>query len=54
MALLRSALSVTLGEQLVDTVEFVIGDAGERVGQPNLRIDAIQLGGFDQRIGNGG
>ncbi len=44
---LRSALSVTPWHEFVDT-----GDAAERVGQPCLRIDAIELRRFDQRIGN--
>jgi len=30
----------------------VIGDAAKHVGQPGLRIDAIQLGGFDQGVGD--
>jgi len=32
----------------------VVGNAGENVGEPGLRIDAIELGRFDQRIGDGG
>ncbi len=47
-------MSVTPGEQLVDAVDLVVGDAGERVGEPGLRIDAVELGGFDQCIGDGG
>jgi len=31
----------------------VIVDATEDIGQPCLWINAIQLGGFDQRIGDG-
>ncbi len=34
--------------------DFVIGDAAEDIGQPSLGIDAVQLGGLDQRIGDGG
>ncbi len=31
----------------------MVGDAGENIAQPSLRIDTIELGGFDQRVGNG-
>ncbi len=46
-------LSVTPGHQFRKTGDLRIGDAARRVGQPGLRIDAVELGGFDQRIGNG-
>ena len=39
---------------LVDLVDLVIGDATERVGQPSLRINAVQLGRFVRHIGDGG
>ena len=39
--------------EFVDTVNLVIGDAGEDVGEPGLRIDAIELGRLDQAIGDG-
>ena len=42
----------TPGHQFVEPSDLVIGDAAEHVGQPGLRIDAIQLGGFDQGIDN--
>jgi hypothetical protein len=29
----------------------MIGDATENISQPSLRIDAIELGRFDQRVG---
>jgi hypothetical protein len=32
----------------------VVGNGAENIGQPCLRIDAIQFGGFDQRTGDGG
>jgi hypothetical protein len=32
----------------------VIGDAGEDVGEPGLRVDAVELGGADQRVHHGG
>ena len=28
----------------------MIGDAGEHVGEPGLRIDVVELGGLDQRV----
>ena len=52
--LLRSILSVTPRHQFVQPSDFVIGDAAEDIGQPSLGIDAVQLGGLDQRIGDGG
>jgi hypothetical protein len=42
------------GEQLVESSDLVVGDAAQNVGEPGLRIDAIQLGAFDQGIGDGG
>ena len=53
LPLLRCLGSVTPGHQFVEPGDLVIGDAAEHVGQPSLRIDAIQLGGFDQGIDNG-
>src|SRR4051794_5493572 len=32
----------------------MIGDTGEQVGDVELRIDAVELGGFDQRVHRGG
>jgi hypothetical protein len=29
----------------------VVCDAAENIGKPGLRIDTIELGGFDQTIG---
>ena len=51
--LTRSGLEVP-GRQFVDPVDLVVGDAGEDVGQPDLRIDAIELGGLDQGVGDRG
>ena len=31
----------------------MVWDAGEGVGEPGLGIDAIELGGFDQGVGDG-
>ncbi len=51
---LRSDLSVMPGHQLVQTGDLVVSNAAENIGQPGLRINAVQLGGLDQRIGAGG
>ena len=32
----------------------VLGDAGEDVGEPGLRIDVVHLGGDDQAVHDGG
>ncbi|MFT7572353.1 MAG: hypothetical protein ACI9JL_003403 [Paracoccaceae bacterium] len=42
------------GQQFVDAGDFVVGDTVENIGQPGLRIDAVEFGGFDQTIGDGG
>jgi len=42
------------GQQLVEFRGGMIGDAAEHVGEPSLRIDAVQLGGLDQREHRGG
>ena len=38
------------GQQFGDAVDRVVGDAGEHVAQPGLRIEAVELGGLDQRV----
>ncbi len=53
MALLRSGLSVTPGHEFIQLCDLVVGDAAQRVGEPSLRIDAVEFGGFDQRVGDG-
>ncbi len=45
-------LSKPPGQQLVDAIDLMICDAAEHVSQPRLRIDAVELGRFDQRVGN--
>ena len=37
-------------EQVVDVAGRVFGDAGEDIGQPDLRIDIVHLGGDDQAV----
>jgi hypothetical protein len=34
-------------EEVVEAPGWVIGQAGEDVGEPGLRIDAVQLRGLD-------
>jgi hypothetical protein len=33
---------------------WMIGDAGEQVGDVELRVEAVELGAFDQRVHRGG
>jgi hypothetical protein len=48
------ALVNTPRQQVADAVNLVIRDAGECVRKPCLWVDTIQLGGFNQGIGDGG
>lgn len=41
------------GQQFIDAGDLVIGDAAQNICEPALWIDAIQLGCFDQRVGDG-
>ena len=38
------------GEELVQPRLRHLGDAGEDVGEPGLRVDVVELGGADQRV----
>ena len=49
---LRCRGGVTPGQQFVQPSDLVIGDAAEDISQPCLRIDAVELGGFDQGVGD--
>ena len=40
------------GQQFVDAVDLVIGDAFGNTGEPDLRVDAVEPGGSDQGVGN--
>ena len=51
---LRCRSSVTPGHQLVEPCDLLLGDAAEDVGESGLWIDAIQLRGLEQRIGDRG
>ena len=41
------------GRELVDLLCRVSGEAGEHVGEPGLRIDAVELGGLDEGVDGG-
>src|SRR5918994_1479834 len=41
------------GEEVLEPPCGMIGQAGEDVGEPGLRVDAVQLRGFDQRVYGG-
>ena len=38
------------GQKVVDTPGGMVGQTPEHIGEPGLRIDAIELGGLDQRV----
>ena len=38
------------GQEFVETRRRVVGDAAQNVGEPRLRIDAIELGGSNQGV----
>ena len=42
------------GQQFVDAVDRVVGDAGQDVAQIGLGIEAVELGGLDQGVDGGG
>ena len=39
-------------QQIVDACGFVFGNASDGVGEPDLGIETIQIGGFDQATGD--
>jgi len=41
------------GQEVVDAVERVVGDARQHMAQPSLGIDALEFGGADQRVYRG-
>ena len=42
------------GKQVIDFGDLVVWDAGEGVGEPGVGIDGVELGRFDQGVGDGG
>jgi hypothetical protein len=41
-------------QKLADAFGRIVGQSCEHVGEPGLRIDAVELGGLDQRVDGGG
>ena len=41
-------------EELDEAGLWRVGDAGEDVGEPGLRIDVVEFCGLDERVHNGG
>ena len=48
------ARSAVPGQQLVNAVDLVVGDAFEDLGEPGLGVDIVEPGGLDQGVGDGG
>jgi len=42
-------MSLTPGQEFIETSNLVVGNAAENVGEPGLRIDAAEHCRFDQR-----
>ena len=42
------------GEQFLDTINGVVGDAGEHVAQVAFRVEAVQFGSADRAVEAGG
>ena len=42
------------GQQCVDLVDRMLADAGQDLAQVSLGLDAVQLGGADQGVEDGG
>jgi hypothetical protein len=42
-----------LRKQIVHPVNFIVGNAGDYIGKPSLRVDTIQLCGFYQGVSDG-
>lgn len=40
------------GQQFVDAVDLMLGNATKDIGEPSLWIDLVELGCLDQRIGS--
>ena len=42
------------GQQFIDAPGRMAGEAGENIAEPGCGIDAVELGGLDQRVDGGG
>ena len=40
-------------QEFDDTIVWMVGDAGEDVAEVGFRVDAVELGGFDERVHGG-
>ena len=40
------------GQHLVDSIDFMFGNAAEDIGEPSLGIDLVELRCLDERIGS--
>ena len=50
---LRSvSLSVRPGHEVFKAGDLGVGDVGQDIGEPGLRIDTVELGGLDEGIGD--
>ena len=52
--LASAPLNISRWKQFVDSIDLVAGDAAKDISEPGLRIDTIEFGCFDQRVGYGG
>ena len=50
---LRSGLSVMPGQQFINTINFMVSNPGDGVGQPSLRVNTVEFCRFDQGISDG-
>ena len=42
------------GQEFLDAVDGMIGDAGQHVAQVSLGVEAVEFGGADQAVDRGG
>ena len=42
------------GQEVVDPVDWMIGDVGQHMAQPDLGVNTVQLGLAEQRVDRGG
>ena len=42
------------GQQVGDLLGGMIGQSGQDIGEPGLRVDVVELGGFDQGVDGSG
>ena len=51
---MRLKRSPVPGQEFVEPVDRVLGDTGQDVGQPGLRIDVVHFGRDDDAVHRGG